>query len=529
MAGAAGAKAVPARFACDAGADYLVRVGFRTQWRGQRDTTSSRRFWKLLVLSLMLHAPLTPLAALVGLIGLLARRPAGDVPASHEKITAIPVELLEDEGSGPAGARSDAPKPSPKAAKVAPPAPKPGHAGTTQLVTGERDAGAPRPGARDGGTRGSDAGKARAGSGSSVGDPVALAGSAGRVADSHANVRLIIYNDRIRSHPLGARIGKLLGQVDQWHDFFGPAGLDPIKDFDRILIAGPQLRDSSNVVAVLRYNVSRQRMKRALDALVARDSAQGGWLDAGVPAARARGDRAERIFVLPAPHILVVTPPSAEKSALSLSPHTRFPAAKGSVALSVYVNTPWRALIGINFNVPRSIAWVRMDITATPDGGATANVVAMDASPAAAKRDADNLTTAINAVTQVNLGILGSILGHKQFKLIEPVSLSAHGKRIEGTVRATPKELGALLEAVWAKAQQIAQDNARAAARSSADAGAPAPTAPAPSGPVPSAAASASGASPAPAPTAPGSAATPPPASAPAPAQPEPPGAADAG
>lgn len=450
-------------------------VGFRTQWRGQRDTSSRHRFWKLLLVSTLLHAPLTPLAALVGLIGLLARPPAQDVPASTEKITAIPVELLDDQGDAPAGAKGDQPKPAPKAAKTAPPPKKLVKGGTTQLVTGPRDAGAPSPRPRDGGVAG-DAGKAGAGTGPSVGDPVALSGSAGRVADSHANVRLIIYTDRIRNTTLGARIGKMLGMVDQWHDFFGPAGLDPIADFDRILIAGPQLRDSSNVVAVLRYNTSEQRMKKALDALVARDSEQGGWLDAGVPAARARGDRAERIFVLPAPHILVVTPPSAEKSALSLSPRTRFPNPKGDVVLSVYVKTPWRAFIGINYNVPRSIAWVRMKIAPTPDGGATATVIAQDASPEAAKRDADYLTSSINAVTQVNLGIVGAIFGHQQLKLIEPVSFTANGRRIEGLVRATPKELGAVLDAVWAKAQEIAQQNAAPPPPSAVpDAGAPAP------------------------------------------------------
>ena len=400
----------------------MLPVGFRTQWRGQRDTTSRGRFWKLLLLSLVLHAPLTPLAALVGLIGLLARAPADDLPPSTEKITAIPVDLLEDQGTGPAGTKGDEPKSAPQAAKAAPPVAKKAP-GTSELVTGAEDAGAPSPGAADGGKPGGDAGKARAGTGASLGDPVALSGSAGHVADAHANVRLIIYNDRIRHHPLGKRIGKLLGQVDQWHDFFGPAGLDPINDFDRILIAGPQLRDSANVVAVLRYNTSRQRMKKALDALVARDTAEGGWLDAGVPAARARGDRAERVFVLPAPHILVVTPPSAEKSALSLSPHTRFPPGKGNVALSVYVKTPWRAFIGIRFRVPRSIAWVRMEITPTSDGGATATVIAQDASPDAATRDAEYLTKSINAVTQVNLGVVGALFGHKQLRLIEPVEL----------------------------------------------------------------------------------------------------------
>src|SRR5688572_26239385 len=269
----------------------LTGVEAPTTWRGSSDTSRRRLIWWILF-SLLLHSPFTPLAALFGLVAFL--RPAdseSDEPV--DPITAIPIDLLED--MGPAGGAPPKPAdPEPVAPKeddsfkdlaVDEPKPEPRPKPKPERPAADADGGAD-PEALASADGGSEAGAA--GTGSSIGDPVALSGAAGRIADANANVRLIVYTERIRNQPLGPRVGMLLSQAPQWRDFFGPAGLDPIKDVDRILIAGPQLRDSSQVVAVLKYNVSEGRMRQALDAIVQRDPANGGWLDAGVPAATAR-------------------------------------------------------------------------------------------------------------------------------------------------------------------------------------------------------------------------------------------------
>src|SRR5690606_11264958 len=60
-----------------------------------------------------------------------------------------------------------------------------------------------------------------------IDNPVALVGKAGDVAKSNANLQLILYADRIREHPVGRRIGKLLPRLPQWNDFFGDGQLNP--------------------------------------------------------------------------------------------------------------------------------------------------------------------------------------------------------------------------------------------------------------------------------------------------------------
>ncbi len=285
-------------------------------------------------------------------------------------------------------------------------------------------------------------------------------------------MRLLIFTDRIRKHPLGSRIGKLLASAAQWQDFFGPTGLDPIMDVDRILLAGPQFKDSSEVVAVLKVNVPGDRLKTAVETLVARDPA-GMWLDAGVPAARAAADNAERLIVMPASDIVIIAPPRVQKQALALGPNVSFPAPQGGEALSTYVITPSRALAGI-FEIPKTIKWVRMKLTATSDGGAVATLIAEDASPELAAEDAKALEGRINFLTQGH-----SIFGQQITpKYCEPLTLTAQGKEIHGSVSATKAELEPLLEQIAKFANAFARSAAKkaaakAAAAAAADAGAP--------------------------------------------------------
>jgi hypothetical protein len=445
----------------------LDLVDDSTEWRGHTDT-SRRRLWKLLLVSALAHVPLTPLAALIGLLALIGEArelpPGESLPA----INAIPVDLIEDEGT--AEPTEPAPDKKPRALATASADDKEAPAKPRVELEPATEKGAKEKAEQDGEKPSGD----RATGG--IGDPVAMAGNAAKIANANANVRLFIFTDRIRNHPLGDQIGKLLADADQWKDFFGTGGLDPIRDVDRILIAGPQLRDSSEVVAVLRHNASPPKLRAALDALVKRDP-QGSWVDGPIPVARARADRAERVFVIASPRILVVTPASAAENAVKQAPGLRFPEPKGTEALTTYLVTPWRAFIGVPFEVPKSIAWVRMRITPTSDGGASAELVAKDASAEQAQKNAKKLSDDINRVTQLSTGVVGKLFGIKStFSVIQPVSFTAKGDEIHGTVVATPKQLGALLEAIANIAKDIARTNeqkaAAARAAAAADAGA---------------------------------------------------------
>ncbi|MES1172753.1 MAG: hypothetical protein ABUL62_00390 [Myxococcales bacterium] len=451
----------------------------KTHRRGPADT-SRGRFAKLLAVSVLLHVPLTPWAALVGLLSLWS--PPDDTVDSPP-ITAIPIDVIEDQG--PPASAPEAPKaPTEAASDAEPVAAKPikkpipakvvADAGATDTedAGAEADAGAPHDAGlaaedagsplnhSDAGTL-ADAGPADAGA-RPLSDPTLVAGVQ-RVADSNANVRITLYTDKIRSNPLGARVGPLLGSLYQWRDFFGPAGVDPIRDIDQIYIVGPQLRDSSNVVAILRHHLPQARMRAAIDRIVVADKLGGQWLDAGVPVASAHADGAERRFVLANAETVVVTPPSAYAATVAAGKLLHLMPTKGPEAALIYLATPWRAFMGLPIKVPESIRWARIRITPTADGGASAEIEAEDDSPEKATEDATYLTRTADALSQLNLGFLGSLLGQQSHRFIEHIGFSADGKMIRGTAEVTADQLSSALDLAAAFMSDRATRRARPA------------------------------------------------------------------
>lgn len=433
---------------------YGDGVDARPEWRGSRDTHA--RHWALwLALASLAHLPLTPLAALLGLLTVLSQDPEGD-QGPLQPVTGIPVELLdEEEGQEQAGVGVPA-EPEAAAPDVFPvPVPEPSAqpprpAPAERPDAGIEDAGVADAGAEDAGTEGTgadagadaDADVDAADAGTSrrpIGNRIGLKGSEG-VADPNANVRLKVDVEKLRAHPLAPRVGAILKNVYQWRDFFGPTGLDPVRDIDRMIVWGPQFRDSSEVGAVIQHNVGAARMHAAIDALVERDAEHGAWLpDAGVPIARAQADRASRYFVLTTPRLVVVVPETAVKSVQGVkSPLPPLP--DGEVAWA-YLATPWRALRGLPLQVPQSIKWVRLTVVALVHGGVHIALEGEDESAELAADHAPVLERQLVAITQLDLGILGAILGARPQRFVERISLRAEGARLVGEADLTNAQL----------------------------------------------------------------------------------------
>jgi hypothetical protein len=257
----------------------------------------------------------------------------------------------------------------------------------------------------------------------------------------------------------------MLSAVPQWKDFMGPGGLDPIKDFDRILIAGPQLRRSSEVAAVIRYNVDDSRIRESIDRIVRRDKERGRWLDAGVPAAQARADGAERHFVmLPRSDIVIVTPPSASAHAMSLGDtKMELPPAAGGEILYAKVATPWRVFIGLPVDVPKSIATAEVTLHLTPRGGVSIDLVLADASADQARQNAESLASAIRSQPIVfGLTLAGGP---------PRIEFRAKESEIHGHLELTSGQVSMVLDIVDAFLTELAARRAARKARTLADGG----------------------------------------------------------
>ncbi|MGE3673787.1 MAG: hypothetical protein AB7K71_29220 [Polyangiaceae bacterium] len=490
-------------------------MAFRAEWRGRRDTRL-RLVLGALGISLLLHVPLTPLSAPLGLVSLMKFEDDSDIEEPPEWI-GIPVTLEDEPAPEPpkAGERPAAvedededledddaldddsdddddeawslPKKKlgtskPDAGQAEQPLKAPGDAGADAAV-GVNDAGADA-GAPTATDAGADAAPVKpepkpepkpelpksqppvAERSKTIKDPVALSGSAGQLADANANIRLLVFGDRIRKHSTGALIGDLLGAAEQWAAFFKTAKLDPIKDIDRILIAGPQLRDSSHAVIVLKHHTSEEKIHGAIDRLVKQSKDKGAWLDDRI--AKAHVDRADRVLVQQGRGVVIVGPVGIEAQAKQLKGPLSFPNPEGKEVVSVFLRTPYRAFKGIPFDMPESIRWVRMKLVPAGDG-VTALLEAQDESPAAAQKHAAAFDSALNAVVTIKLsGLAARLLGKSEKRLVERVEFSAQGDRIVGKVSATGRQLAPLLEAISEYSKQL-QEEAKKRAKERAE------------------------------------------------------------
>lgn len=431
-----------------------------TQWRGQKDT-QRWRFYSFLGFSFVLHSALTPWAALLGLLGLLGLKnpvETKDLPA----VTTIPVDLFEEDLKE---ATAEPPKAEPAPAPEAPPAPSESEAEGEPFVEPAPQKSEPKTGAPD-----AESAEER----ENIADPVALSGSAGKVTDPNANVRLYVDTEKVRQQPLGERIGSILAQVPQWRDFFGPAKLDPIRDIDRVLIVGPQLRDSSEVIAVLKYNVTQAEVETAVDQLVKRSGGQ--WIDGPVKAATARADRAERVFAFIPEELIAVVPETAKKDALKKRKgKLSLPPIPGSAVLTVHVATPYRVFLGLPFRFPQSVKSMKASVSPTADGGARVILLGIDESKEAAELNAKLIEAQVRAAATPRgwQAAAAKALFGAPDSYLDSVEFHAEDDEIHGTVTITATQLDGILNLVRGIINMYAPPPKPAASASSAPASGP--------------------------------------------------------
>jgi len=391
---------------------------------------SNGRLWIMAGVSVFAHILLSPLPLLLGFVGYAFQPDPLDEPPVDE----IPIELLSEEDVAPP------PVPVPSAAAPAPaeplrePAPKP----VAEPVPSKADTKSePKKPAEPPADRR---------------DPVVAAGDAGKVVDSNANVRALLYMDRIREHSLGPRIGQLLRRTPQWGEFFGPAGVDPIRDVDRVLLAGPSLRNTANLVAVVEHHLPSDAVEAAFSGLV---QSGGEWLSHEPLLARARADRADRLFASPGGRIVAVGPPSAEKSLKRLKKSLTFPAGPEGVVAQLYVKELTQLAKLFRISLPASLEAGRVLLRPLEDGGVVLEVSIDDTDKKLAPEHAEALEVLITRATEVDLSRFGALgafaafaLGGSSQKFVQSVEFGAKSGKIEGKIRLTRSQLLTLLDLV---------------------------------------------------------------------------------
>jgi hypothetical protein len=410
-------------------------VAQATRARGPSDTVwvsrFERNFVRTLAVALVLHLPFLPLPifewARLALFG-----GAGDYDdPDAQAIVPIDLDLLgKDLVSEPTAAAPPAAPGLFPSLSATPPPPKPPPPKPPPPPAETPDAGPPPPPPP-------------------IKDPVSAAGAVGKIAAKDPNVQVLVSGSVLRKHEMGAWMAGLLVQIPEWRAFFEGSPVDPVRDFNHLLITAPYLKkDTSKVVAVMEYNLSPDLARDAIDRVLRRTN--GVWLeDAPVTTARAKVGGVPRLFaLLPEHRLLVVLPADAMDQLARLKQAKPFRSSAEGVVVSMLTPAgPFKDFLPL----PPTLKWLRFAVTPTADGGADLAIDVGDRSADEARDHAAVLTRLIEARRKV------SVLGLAEVEIIDPVTFIADRDVIRARVHLQPQKLRLIMAWVSQKAEERAR------------------------------------------------------------------------
>lgn len=254
---------------------------------------------------------------------------------------------------------------------------------------------------------------------------------------SGAKVSALVYADRVRTHPIGPKLSALA----VWQPVLEGTGLDPQKDLERAFVASPSVRSGDRTVAVAQHSLPPDRMKTALETVMAKSEPPGHWLDGeGEPKlAEVTVKGQTRVIALVDPSFVVMLPVSQAKMAKRFVGTGGFPDPEGAEAARLYAAEPARSLKGPYVpRIPETISVVRGKVILTPDGGADIQTVGKSTSPEQAAQDAEALTASVDAATSIKVAII-------KIRLFGPVEFKPEGDQVKSNLHLSADDIDRLL------------------------------------------------------------------------------------
>lgn len=251
-----------------------------------------------------------------------------------------------------------------------------------------------------------------------------------------AKVGVLVYVDRARDHAITEKIAAL----DLWQPVLEGTGIDPRRDLERAYVAAPSTRESEDrVVLIAQHTLTEDRIKAALDAMIAKSEPPGEWLaDAAVPTARVTVRGVPRVIAMVEPSFIASLPASLAREAARFAGTGGFPDPKGTEAAIATAIEPSRSLkAGNAVRIPQTIRNARATVTLRSDGGADVAVDAQSESETQATTDAAELTSEVDRATSIKIAIV-------RIRLFDPIKFRAEADRVKADVHLSSGDVDKL-------------------------------------------------------------------------------------
>jgi hypothetical protein len=82
--------------------------------------------------------------------------------------------------------------------------------------------------------------------------------------------------ERVRSSSLSEDIGSLVNSYPMWQELLGSSGIDPVRDFDRVLITAPAVIADRSIM-LIRHNLTNTRVREAVLSMAVEAGQRPEW------------------------------------------------------------------------------------------------------------------------------------------------------------------------------------------------------------------------------------------------------------
>lgn len=130
--------------------------------------------------------------------------------------------------------------------------------------------------------------------------------------DESDRVVVRIDMEAVRGSTLAADIGSMVRSYPMWRALLGSSGIDPVRDFDRVLVAAPEAIADRSVI-VIRHHLGNARIREAVLSMAVERGARPQWREVeGFPVVDWPAEtEVPRVVVLTSENELVVATPDA--------------------------------------------------------------------------------------------------------------------------------------------------------------------------------------------------------------------------
>lgn len=126
--------------------------------------------------------------------------------------------------------------------------------------------------------------------------------------------------EAVRGSTLAADIGSMLRSYPTWRELLGSSGIDPVRDFDRVLVAAPAVIADRSVI-VIRHHLGNARIREAVLSMAVEEGERAEWREErGFPVVDWPAEmEVPRVVVLTSESELVVATPDALERVLAVA------------------------------------------------------------------------------------------------------------------------------------------------------------------------------------------------------------------